>query len=67
MSTEIRTKIREASGELYAADAEALLGAAKKPLQRLANLNDATLDDIAAARTAAREARTAIVENRKSL
>ena len=45
---------------LFAVDAERLLGAAKKPLRRLANLNDATLTDVAAAREAEREARDAL-------
>ena len=37
-----------------------LLGRASKPLRRLANINDASLQDIAAARSAVREAREAI-------
>ncbi len=57
---EIAGKFREVSDTLFAGDPDALLGAAKKPLQRLANINDATLDDIVAARQANREARRAV-------
>ena len=57
---DIRKKFDAAAGTLFAADAEALLGAASQPLQRLANINDATLADIDAARAAAEEAREAI-------
>lgn len=57
---DIRRKFQEATGTLFAVDAESLLGQAAKPLNRLANINDATLQDIAAAREAIREARVAI-------
>ncbi|MCY4318297.1 MAG: hypothetical protein OXE76_03730 [Alphaproteobacteria bacterium] len=57
---EIRKKFEQASDTLFAVDAESLLGQAAKPLNRLANLNDATLQDIATARQAMQEARQAI-------
>ena len=57
---DIREKFERATGELFAVDAESLLGEAKKPLNRLANLNDATLQDIEATRQAMNEARQAI-------
>ncbi|MBN4083159.1 hypothetical protein JYU08_00580 [bacterium AH-315-B06] len=57
---EIRKKFEQATGTLFAVDAESLLGQAAKPLNRLANINDATLQDIAAAREAMQEAREAI-------
>lgn len=57
---DIRKKFESATGTLFAVDAESLLGEAAKPLNRLANLNDATLQDIAAARQAIRDARAAI-------
>ena len=63
---DIRKKFEEYTGDLFAVDTEALLGGAAKPLKRFANLNDATLDDIAAARAADREAREAIA-NTESL
>lgn len=57
---EIRGKFEEMTDTLFAADAESLLGQAAKPLNRLANLNDATLRDVARARAAMREAGEAI-------
>ena len=57
---DVRKKFEEATGTLFAVDAESLLGQASKPLNRLANINDATLQDIAAAREAMREALEAI-------
>ena len=57
---ELREAVQKRSLPLFAVDAERLLGAAKKPLRRLANLNDATLPDVAAAREAEREARNAL-------
>ena len=57
---EIRKKFEETTGTLFAVDAESLLGQAAKSLNRLANINDATLQDIAAAREAMQEAREAI-------
>ena len=57
---EVRRKFEEMSGTLFEVDAESLLGQAAKPLNRLANINDATLRDIAAAREAMSEAQQAI-------
>lgn len=57
---DIRKKFEETTGTLFAVDAEGLLGEAAAPLRRLANINDATLQDIAAARAAMRDAREAI-------
>ena len=54
---ELRDTVQKRSLPIFAIDAERLLGAADKPLRRLANLNDATVTDIAAAREAAYEAR----------
>ena len=45
---------------LFKPDVEKLLGKAQEPLNRLAKLNDATLQDIDTARKAAREAKEAI-------
>ena len=57
-------QIREAFNELllplHRLSASKLLGRASKPLKRLANLSDASLQDIAAARSATREAFEAI-------
>ena len=57
---EIREKLEASDVPLFAVDARSLLGRAEKPLRRLANINDTTLQDIAAAREAMREAREAI-------
>ncbi|MDE0024500.1 MAG: hypothetical protein OXP69_08820 [Spirochaetaceae bacterium] len=57
---EIRGKFEEMSGTLFAVDAASLLGDAAKPLNRLANLNDATLRDVAAARQAIHDANAAV-------
>ncbi len=57
---DIRKKFDEAGDTLFAVDAESLLGEAAAPLRRLANINDATLKDVAAARAAMRDARAAI-------
>ena len=57
---EVRRKFDEMSGLLFEVDTESLLGDAAKPLNRLANINDATLRDIAAAREAISEAQAAI-------
>ena len=57
---EVRRKFEEMTGTLFEVDAEGLLGQAAKPLNRLANINDATLRDIAAARAAMSEAQRAI-------
>ncbi len=57
---ELQEKFESVSGTLFGASRDDLLGPATKPLRRLANLNDATIEDVAAAREADREARTAI-------
>ena len=57
---DIANRFREGTGELFAGDPASLLAPAKKPLQRLANINDATLADIADARAAAHEAHAAV-------
>ena len=59
---EIRRKFEETTGTLFELDVEDLIGQAEKPLNRLANINDATLRDIAAAREAIIEAREAIAQ-----
>ena len=59
---EIGRKLKDAGGSLLLPSPEKLLGAAKEPLKRLANCNDATLTDIAAARSASKEARTAVAD-----
>ena len=59
---EIEEIFSMSKGMWFAGDTESLLGAAKKPLQRLANINDATLADIAAARAAAEEVRSAVAD-----
>ena len=61
---EIHGKFAEAreTHPLFALDADGLLGAAKAPLNRLANVSDATLADVAVAREAIREARAATQE-----
>ncbi len=58
---EIRKKFEDLDAlPLFPLDAGSLLGRAAAPLRRLANLNDATLGDISAARFARREAGLAI-------
>ena len=57
---EIKKEFEQRSLPLFPVDAQSLLGQAAAPLRRLANINDASLQDIAAAREAAREAREAI-------
>jgi hypothetical protein len=69
---EIRARFLEAGSdtretrtvEMFTVDAESLLGQAAKPLKRLANLADASLKDVDAARTAAVEASEAIAPTR---
>lgn len=57
---EARDKLSEGStAPLFTVDTESLLGQASGPLRRLANINDATLQDIEDARSATREAREA--------
>ena len=59
---EIRDKFAEASGTLFEVDADELLGVAAESLNRLARVNDATLQDIAIARDAMREVRNSVQE-----
>ena len=47
---EISGKFKETENTLFAVDAEALLGQASEPLQKLARLSDATIEDIESAR-----------------
>ena len=54
---EVRDAFAEAKGTLFEVDADKLLGVAAEPLNRLANINDATLNDIAQAREAMRDVR----------
>ncbi len=57
---EARDKLSAGStAPLFTVDTESLLGQASGPLRRLANINDATLQDIEDARSATREAREA--------
>ena len=58
---EVKDKLRQLSLPMFPIDAEALLGRAAVPLNRLANINDATLQDIEQARAATIEAREATV------
>ena len=62
--TEIRETFEKLSLPLFPINANKLLGRAAKPLRRLANINDASLKDIVAARAAAKEAREAIYGTR---
>ena len=57
---EIREKFEALSLPMFPVDAQSLLGRAAGPLRRLANINDASLQDIADAREALQEAREAI-------
>ena len=57
---EIREKFESLSLPMFPVDAQSLLGKAAGPLRRLANINDASLQDIADAREALEEAREAI-------
>ena len=57
---EIREKFEELSLPIFPVDAQSLLGRAAVPLRRLANINDASLQDIVAAREALQEARESI-------
>ena len=57
---EIREKFEALSLPMFPVDAQSLLGRAAGPLRRLANINDASLQDIAAAREALEEVREAI-------
>ncbi len=62
---DIRKRFERATGTLFEVDPDTLLGPAKKHLQRLANINDATLADIATAREAASEARAAVADTER--
>ena len=57
---EINEKLEELSLPLFSIDAQSLLGSAAGPLRRLANINDASLQDIKAAREASIEANESI-------
>ena len=57
---EIREKFEALSLPMFPVDAQSLLGRAAGPLRRLANINDASLQDIADAREALQEAHEAI-------
>ena len=57
---EVAQKFTEISPSLIRIDTENLLGQASEPLRRLANINDATLQDIEDARRSATKAREAI-------
>ena len=57
---EIREKFEALSLPMFPVDAQSLLGRAAVPLRRLANINDASLQDIADARKALQDAREAI-------
>ena len=59
---EIEKVIKLSEGTLLEGDADSWLGAAKKPLQRLANINDATLADIELARKAVQEVQAAVTD-----
>ena len=56
---DIRKKFSETDGTLFSVNAEKLLGKAKEPLRRLANVNDTTPKGIAAAHQAMDDAREA--------
>ena len=57
---EVREKFESLSLPMFPIDAQNLLGKASEPLKRLANINDASLGDIAVARAALVEAGEAI-------
>lgn len=57
---EIRDAFEASSTTLFPVDADNLLGQAKQPLRRFANIADATLADVASAREAMEEARIAV-------
>ncbi len=60
---EIRNMFEEISVPLFPIDAQKLLGRAMKPLRRLANSNDISLEDIEEARTAQDDVRLALQES----
>ncbi len=57
---EIRDTYKKLSRPLFTLDTEKLLGNAKKPLRRLANSNDASLDDVKEAREAQKDVRESV-------
>ena len=59
---EIQAKLEEKNLPLFGVDAEGLLAQATQPLNRLANINDATLRDIEQAREAMHEAGRALAK-----
>lgn len=61
---EIVEKFEAAGTALFPVDAQSLLRAADQPLRRLANLADATLTDVTAAREAMEEARLAVADTK---
>lgn len=61
---EIREAFEASSTSLFPVDADNLLGQAKQPLRRFANIADATLADVARAREAMEEARIAVGDTR---
>ncbi len=58
--TELRNKFKELSIPLFNLDSQKLLGKAEKPLRRLANNNDSSLEDVEKARTAQDDIRIAL-------
>ena len=60
---EIRNMFEEISVPLFPIDAQKLLGQAMKPLRRLANSNDISLEDIEEARAAQDDVRLALQES----
>ena len=61
---DIRKRFEEAERPLFTVDANSLLGQAAKPLNRLANINDATLEDIEDARKAINEASAGVADTK---
>ena len=61
---EIREAFEADATSLFPVDAENLLGQAARPLKRLANIADATMQDVSAARDAMAEARALVADTR---
>ena len=61
---DIQCKFEETDRPLFPVDAKSLLGKAAKPLNRLANINDASLKDVEESRRAIREVGEAIAETK---
>ena len=59
---DIKRKFEELSLPLFPVNSENLLGHAIKPLKRLANINDATLKDVASSRKLARKIRESLAD-----